>query len=81
MEIKSAVEEAGGDEAKAKQILKEKGFKKLKVRLREKLIKEEWLLIPIRLVKLVLWLSCNAKQILWPNMKILLVLLKTFVCK
>jgi len=28
MEIKSAVEEAGGDEVKAKQILKEKGFKK-----------------------------------------------------
>lgn len=28
MEIKSAVEEASGDEAKAKQILKEKGFKK-----------------------------------------------------
>lgn len=28
MEIKSAVEEAGGDEIKAKQILKEKGFKK-----------------------------------------------------
>lgn len=28
MEIKSAVEEANGDEAKAKQILKEKGFKK-----------------------------------------------------
>ncbi|MDD4106982.1 MAG: translation elongation factor Ts [Candidatus Shapirobacteria bacterium] len=28
MEIKSAVEEAGGDEKKAKEILKEKGFKK-----------------------------------------------------
>jgi len=28
MEIKSALEEAEGDEAKAKQILKEKGFKK-----------------------------------------------------
>lgn len=28
MEIKSAVEEASGDETKAKQILKEKGFKK-----------------------------------------------------
>ena len=28
MEIKSAVEEASGDEIKAKQILKEKGFKK-----------------------------------------------------
>ena len=28
MEIKSALEEADGDEAKAKQILKEKGFKK-----------------------------------------------------
>ena len=28
MEIKSAVEEAGGDEKKAKEILKEKGYKK-----------------------------------------------------
>ncbi len=28
MEIKSAIEEASGDEVKAKQILKEKGFKK-----------------------------------------------------
>lgn len=28
MEIKAALEEAGGDETKAKQILKEKGFKK-----------------------------------------------------
>jgi elongation factor Ts len=28
MEIKSAIEEASGDETKAKQILKEKGFKK-----------------------------------------------------
>lgn len=32
MEIKSALEEAGGDEKKAKEILKEKGFKKAEKR-------------------------------------------------